>query len=101
LASALPSRRRRDRRDRPGPAHRQRGTFTGNTAEDGGAIFSDAIPCAPQITAATFVRNTATGDGGADIGLGGAIANYSLAAGVIVNGSVTRERNPQQSKIVS
>lgn len=64
------------------------GTFTGNTAEDGGAIFSDAIPHAPQINDATFVRNTATGEGGADIGLGGAIANYSQVTGVTVNGSV-------------
>jgi predicted outer membrane repeat protein len=41
------------------------GTFTGNSAADGGAIYSNADISAPQINDATFARDTATGSGGA------------------------------------
>ena len=57
------------------------GTFTGNAAADGGAIYSNAGTSAPQINDATFARNTATGSGGA-------IYNNSASYSVSVNGSV-------------
>ena len=42
------------------------GTFTGNTAANGGAIDVDApVAGAFTVTGATFIRNTATGSGGA------------------------------------
>jgi predicted outer membrane repeat protein len=57
------------------------GTFTGNSAADGGAISSDASIYAPQINHARFIRNTATGSGGA-------IYNYSSGNSVNVTNSV-------------
>ena len=57
------------------------GTFTGNAAADGGAIYSNAAIYAPQINDATFARNTATGSGGA-------IYNSSAGNSINVNGSV-------------
>jgi predicted outer membrane repeat protein len=41
------------------------GTFSGNAAANGGAIYSDNAMYAPKVTGATFTQNTATGDGGA------------------------------------
>jgi len=54
------------------------GTFTGNSAADGGAIYSDAEIYAPQLNGATFTGNSATGDGGA-------IYNYSPAVAMVVD----------------
>jgi predicted outer membrane repeat protein len=54
------------------------GTFTGNSAADGGAIYSDSGPYAPQVNGATFTGNTATGDGGA-------IYNYSPAVSMVLD----------------
>jgi predicted outer membrane repeat protein len=57
------------------------GTFTGNAAANGGAIYSNTNFYAPQISNATFIRNTATGNGGA-------IYSYSFQSSVYVTGSV-------------
>ena len=60
------------------------GTFTGNAAANGGAIYSNTSGTnfyAPQINNATFIRNTATGNGGA-------IYSYSFQNSVYVTGSV-------------
>jgi hypothetical protein len=50
------------------------GTFTGNTAVNGGAISDIAGVHGPQVNGATFTANTATGSGGAiydDTGMAG------------------------------
>ena len=62
------------------------GTFTANAAANGGAIYSDTVIYAPQITGAMFTRNTATGSGGA-------IYNFSAGASISVSGSVFTENN--------
>jgi hypothetical protein len=55
------------------------GTFAGNSAQDGGAIFSDADPDATVISGAKFTVNTAAGGGGA-------LYDESQANGLIVSG---------------
>jgi hypothetical protein len=49
------------------------GTFTANTAADGGAIDSENPIDAPELTDVTFTANTSTGSGGA-------VYNYSPSA---------------------
>jgi predicted outer membrane repeat protein len=65
------------------------GTFTQNAAADGGAIYSNSTtsPYAPQITGATFTRNTATSDGGA-------IYNSNPITSISVNDSVFTGNTP-------
>jgi predicted outer membrane repeat protein len=57
------------------------GTFTANTAANGGAIYSNTQLYAPQINNATFVRNNAAE-------CGGAIYSSSFNDSVYVSGSV-------------
>ena len=62
------------------------GTFTGNTADNGGAIDVDAPADGSfTVTGATFIRNTATGNGGA-------IYEYNDFGGGIIDCTFTGNR---------